>query len=71
MANYQPVPDDTMDEIIAGAGGNVENKAENAVSFLEEWSTWLVELINIFKNFFERISEAFKTMEIEEYSCRI
>lgn len=63
MANYQPVPDDTMDEIIAGAGGNVENKAENAVSFLEEWSTWLVELINIFKDFFERISEAFKTEE--------
>lgn len=63
MANYQPVPDDTMDEIIAGAGGNVENKAENAVDFLTEWSTWLEQLILIVKDFFDRLMEAFNSAE--------
>ncbi len=63
MANYQPIPDGTMDEIIAGAGGNVENKAENAVAFLEQWSTWLEQLINIVKGFFDRLMEAFNSAE--------
>ena len=60
---YETVPDATMDEIIAGAGGNVENKADTAIAFLEEWSTWLAELINLFKEFFARISEAFSSEE--------
>lgn len=63
MANYQPVPDDTMDEIIAGAGGEVEDKAQNAIDFLGQWSTWLAQLIEIVKDFFNRISEAFNSAE--------
>ena len=60
---YETIPDSTMDEIVAGAGGNVENKAETAIAFLDEWSTWLATLINLFKDFFDRISEAFNSAE--------
>ena len=35
------------------------DKADSAIAFLEEWSMWLAELIEIFKNFFDRIKEAF------------
>lgn len=58
---YNEVPDATMNEIVAGANGTVENKADTAIAFLEDYSKWLVELIEIFKAFFERISEAFKS----------
>lgn len=39
------------------------NKAETAIAFLEEWSTWLAKLIEIFKNFFNKIAEAFNSAE--------
>lgn len=58
----ETIPDGTMDEILAGAG-EVENKAETAIAFLDEWSTWIAELINLFKDFFAKISEAFSTEE--------
>ncbi len=59
---YETVPDATMDEILAGAG-EVENKAENAIAFLDEWSTWIAQLIELFKDFFAKISAAFSTEE--------
>lgn len=37
------------------------NKADTAIKFLDDYSQWAVQLIEIFKNFFERISEIFKS----------
>lgn len=56
---YESIPDNVMDEIVAGAGGQVENKAENAITFLNEWSGYIVAFIEIIKNFWNRISAIF------------
>lgn len=39
------------------------NKAETAIAFLGEWSGYIVQFIEICKNFFERIKEAFAEKE--------
>lgn len=39
------------------------NKAENAVEFLSYWSQWLAAIIEVIKDFFNRISEAFNSAE--------
>ena len=44
---YESIPDNVMDEIVAGAGGQVEDKAETAISFLNEWSGYIVAFIEI------------------------
>lgn len=37
------------------------NKADTAIKFLDDYSKWAVQLIEILKNFFERIAEIFKS----------
>lgn len=39
------------------------NKAETAIAFLGEWADYIVQFIEIVKNFFERIKEAFAEKE--------
>lgn len=56
---YESIPDNIMDEIVAGAGGQTEDKAETAITFLNDWSGYIVAFIEIFKNFWNRISELF------------
>ena len=62
MAQYNPIPDDVMDEIVAGAGEK-ENKAETAISFLNEWADYITQFIEIVKNFWEKISAIFADAE--------
>ncbi len=56
---YESIPDNIMDEIVAGAGGQTEDKAETAITFLNDWSGYIVAFIEIIKNFWNRISELF------------
>lgn len=35
------------------------DKADSAVAFLNEWSAWLAEVIEVIKAFFEKLSAAF------------
>lgn len=56
---YTEVPDSVMDEIVAGAAGTTENKAETAIKFLNDWAGYITEFIEIIKNFWNRISEIF------------
>lgn len=60
MAQYNPIPEDTLDEIIAGAGGQTENKAETAINFLNEWAEYITQFIEIIKNFWNQISALFE-----------
>lgn len=53
--NFTPIPDDVLDEIVAGAGGVAGDKADNAVAFLDEMSMWLAEVIKVIKEFFDRL----------------
>lgn len=53
--NFTPIPDDVLDEIVAGAGGSTGDKADNAVAFLDEMSMWLAEVIKVIKEFFDRL----------------
>lgn len=46
-------------DIIGGAGG-AEDKVEEATSFLNEWSTWLVTLIGYVADFIKKIGAAFE-----------
>ncbi len=46
-----------LDEILAGIGGN-QKSAEEIGDFLKGWSDWLVEIINMVKDFFEKIKYA-------------
>ncbi len=39
------------------------NKAESAIAFLDYWSQWLATIVEIIKNFFDRIKEAFDSAE--------
>ena len=45
------------EDIIAGAGGKKES-AEDIGNFLIGWSEWLAEIINMVKDFFEKIKYA-------------
>ena len=45
------------EDIIAGATGKQES-AEEIGNFLIGWSEWLVEIINMVKDFFEKIKYA-------------
>lgn len=54
----EKTPDDVMDEILDGAH-NGHKDVEEIKSDLASWSQWLVDLINILKNFFEQIKGAF------------
>lgn len=55
---YTDYSDEIMNEILGGAGGAVENKADTAVNFLEEWSKYISEFIEIVKNFFAELTAA-------------
>lgn len=46
-----------LDEILAGIGGD-QKSAEEIGDFLKGWSDWLVEIINMVKDFFEKIKYA-------------
>ena len=46
-----------LDEILAGFGGD-QKSAEEIGDFLKGWSDWLVEIINMVKDFFEKIKYA-------------
>ncbi len=39
------------------------NKAESAIAFLDFWSQWFAAIIEIIKNFFNTIMEAFGSAE--------
>ena len=39
------------------------NKAETAIAFLGEWAGYITQFIEICRNFFERIKEAFAEKE--------
>lgn len=39
------------------------NKAESAVEFLSYWSQWISAMIEVIKDFFNRISEVFESAE--------
>ncbi len=46
-----------LEEILAGIGGD-QKSAEEIGDFLKGWSDWLVEIINMVKDFFEKIKYA-------------
>lgn len=46
------------DDIIGGAGG-ASDKSEDAIAFLEEWSTWLGTLIGYITDFITKFSTIF------------
>ncbi len=52
---YTDIPNDTMDEIIGGAGGAKPNDAQEAVSFLKE-------LAGLIKDFFDSIFKFFEDL---------
>ncbi len=39
------------------------NKADTAIAFLGEWADYIVQFIEIVKNFFDKIKAAFETEE--------
>lgn len=39
------------------------NKADTAIAFLQDWSGYIVQFIEIVKNFFEKIKALFETEE--------
>ena len=45
-----------LDEILAGIGNKKD--AQEIGDFLKGWSDWLVEIINMVKDFFEKIKYA-------------
>ncbi len=55
---FKDYSDEIMNEILGGANGPVENPADNAVNFLNEWANYISEFINIIKNFFNEITAA-------------
>ena len=46
-------------DIIGGADG-AENKKDEAVSFIDEWSGWLVTLIGYLVDFINKLGAAFE-----------
>lgn len=51
---FKDYSDEIMNEILGGANGP-ENKADNAVNFLNDWANYISEFINIVKNFFDEL----------------
>ena len=43
----------TTDELTLKPG-----KADTAITFLQDWSAWIAEIIAVIKNFFDKISGA-------------
>lgn len=35
-----------------------EGKADTAITFLQDWSKWIAEIITVIKDFFDKISGA-------------
>ncbi len=54
---FKDYSDEIMNEILGGANGP-ENKADNAVNFLNEWANYISEFINIIKDFFAKLTAA-------------
>ena len=55
---FKDYSDEIMNEILGGANGPVENKADTAVNFLNEWANYISEFINIIKDFFTKLTAA-------------
>ena len=52
---YEPITG--WEDIVAGIGGK-QDSAEDIGNFLVGWSEWLVEIINMVKDFFAKIKYA-------------
>lgn len=55
---FKDYSDEIMNEILGGAGGAVENDADNAVNFLNQWATYISDFITMVKDFFAQITAA-------------
>lgn len=51
--------DEIMNEILGGAEGPVENKADTAVNFLNEWAENISNFIEMVKKFFADLAAIF------------
>lgn len=58
--HYFTIPQSILDEIIAGAHGGGEDKADTAVNFLDFWSKIFSDFINALKKFFDELSALLK-----------
>lgn len=56
---YDKTPDDILQEIIAGVGGNKDVVA-SATDFLQSLTKWVTEFIEIIKEFFGNLASAKK-----------
>ncbi len=54
---YETVPDETRQDIIAGIGEK-KDVVKTASTFLQDFSQWMVELIEAIKAFFESLKSA-------------
>ncbi len=53
---FKDYSDEIMNEILGGADGPLENKADTAVNFLNEWATYISDFIAMIKKFFEDLT---------------
>lgn len=57
---YTDIPNDTMDEILGGAGGAKPNDAQEAVSALQRFTSFITQLFNEIFKFFEELAKITK-----------
>jgi len=50
---FKDYSDEIMNEILGGANGPLENKADTAINFLNEWADYITQFIETIKKFFE------------------
>ena len=55
---FKDYSDEIMNEILGGAGGAIENKADTAVNFLNQWATYISDFITMVKDFFAQLPAA-------------